>query len=115
MRDKISMAGVDAILSPTNPYARAEFDNQRLLIKKHFRETVARFVEHSELIRDIEAQILDAQAFGAALRCVSVPTLPAHKAIYDCAVMKALESRVAFTSLRTLLRQTCGSKCAPLS
>lgn len=115
MREKIFMDEVDGILSPTSPSAKVQFDNQRLLVKRHCRETVARFVRHSELVRDIEAQIVDAQTFRAALKCVPVPTLPAHKAKYDCALVKALENRVAFTLLRTLLQQTCGSKCTPLN
>jgi hypothetical protein len=106
---------IDTIRAPTNWGAKVDFENQRRLVKRHFGEVHARFVRHSELMRDIGSRIADAGTFEAALKCVSAPMAPAHKTTYDLALLKAAESRTAFNLLQTLLQRTCGSTCMPVS
>jgi hypothetical protein len=106
---------IDGIRAPTNTGAKVEFDNQRRLVKRHFGDDDSRFVRHLALVRDIGSRIADAGAFEAALKCVLARMLPAHKTVYDLALLKAVESRRAFMLLQALLQQTCGSRCMPVS
>lgn len=102
---------IDKIPPPTNPNAADEFENLRALVKRHV-ALGAQPRSHTDLVREIDVRISDAQDAEAALRSFAVPIASADLTTHNNALLKALESRTAYGLLRKLLDSHCGSRCA---
>jgi hypothetical protein len=105
---------IDKIPPPTNSNAADEFENLKTLVKRHV-ALGAQPRGHADLVHEIDVRISDAQNAEAALRSFPLPIGQADLTTHNNALLRALESRVAYELLRKLLNGQCGALCAPIN
>jgi hypothetical protein len=104
---------MDKIPPPTDPNAADEFENLKTLVKRHVAAFTSQPRSHADLVREIDIRIRAAQDLETSVRQSPVPTTPAVESAHNNALLKALESRVAYQLLRKMLEGHCGPRCAP--
>jgi hypothetical protein len=109
------MDDIEKIPAPTNVDAADEFNHLRTLVQRHQQARAPRPDDHTELAREIDSQIEDAEAAETALTSFSQPESLADLELHNRALLKARESRVAYELLRKLLSGGCGASCAFLN
>jgi len=108
-----AMDDIDRIPAPTNLNAADDFENLRVLVRRHQQAPAAQPKSHTDLVHEIRSRIEDAQAAELALTSYPTPSSPADLETHNRALLLALESRTAYDLLQQVLERICGSICAP--